>query len=319
MIHTSACDVLGIEHPVIQAGMAGHTNAELVAAVSNAGGLGILAGFRRSADALVQDVRRVRSLTDRPFGVNFVLHLLNEETFRAALAERIPVFSLYRGDPADAVAQAHAVGSLVIDQITTVAEAEYARAVGVDVLVAQGAEAGGHTGLLPLWNLLPEVVKVAGSRPVLAAGGIVDGQGLAAALSFGASGVLMGTRFLATPESPATPAHKQAILAAQLGDTVASPMLDILRGEEWPGIQVRTFRNPLTARWAGHEAELRSAVAEVRAEQERARAAGDDSLTIRLAGEGVARIHDLKPAGQIVRDTVAEAEQILQKLNSQID
>jgi nitronate monooxygenase len=319
MIHTSACDVLGIEHPVIQAGMAGHTNAELVAAVSNAGGLGILAGFRRSADALVQDVRRVRSLTDRPFGVNFVLHLLNEETFRTALTERIPVFSLYRGDPADAVAQAHAVGSLVIDQITTVAEAEYARAVGVDVLVAQGAEAGGHTGLLPLWNLLPEVVKVAGSRPVLAAGGIVDGQGLAAALSFGASGVLMGTRFLATPESPATPAHKQAILAAQLGDTVASPMLDILRGEEWPGIQVRTFRNPLTARWAGHEAELRSAVAEVRAEQERARAAGDDSLTIRLVGEGAARIHDLKPAGQIVRDTVAEAEQILQKLNSQID
>src|SRR4051812_36180317 len=154
MIHTAICDVLGILHPVVQAGMAGHTNAELVAAVSEAGGLGILAGFRRTPEQLLEDIRQVRNLTDRPFGVNFVLHLLNEETFRAALSERVPVFSLYRGNPADAVARAHAIGSLVIDQITTVQEAQYACEVGVDVLIAQGTEAGGHTGLLPLWNLL---------------------------------------------------------------------------------------------------------------------------------------------------------------------
>ena len=321
MIQTTVCDVLGINHPIVLAGMGGGTNAELVAAVSEAGGLGILACSWTSPDDALAEIRRIRSLTDRPFGVNFVLHKMNHDTFDTCLAEHIPVFSFFRGDPAEAVAQAHAVGAVTIDQITTVAEAEYACQVGVDVLIAQGCEAGGHMGPLPLWNFLPEVVRVAGSRPVLAAGGIVDGHGLAAALSFGAAGVLMGTRFLATPESPASLAHKQAILDAQLGGTIASEIWDILwGGGPWPGgIKVRALRNQMTAKWAGREDELLSVVETVRAEFQQAEAVLNTALLPLLAGEGAARIHELKLAGQIVREVVAEAEQIIQDLNRLVD
>src|SRR5262249_52670467 len=152
-------------------------------------------------DEAVAAIRQIRSLTDRPFGVNFVLHLRDDDTFAACLAERVPVFSFFRSDPAEAVARAHEAGALTIHQITTVEEATRACDVGVDVLVAQGYEAGGHMGPVPLLTLLPEVVAVAGERPVLAAGGIVDGRGLAAALCLGAAGALMGTRFLATHEN----------------------------------------------------------------------------------------------------------------------
>ena len=319
MIHTSVCDVLGIDYPVLLAGMGGATNAELVAAVSESGGLGILACTWRSTDDAVQEIRRIQSLTDRPFGVNFVLHETTDETFRACLAERVPVFSFFRGDPAEAIQRAHAVGAVTIDQITTVQEAEHAVALGVDVLIAQGCEAGGHMGPLPLWSLLPEVIKVAGSRPVLAAGGIVDGQGLAAALCFGAAGVSMGTRFLATLECPVRDAHKQAILDSQLGDTIATGLWDILRGREWPGgIKVRAFRNQMTARWAGREDEILAVLETVRAELSQAEAVQNSAILPLLAGVGSARIHDVKPAGQIVRDVISEAEQILQRLNRQI-
>jgi nitronate monooxygenase len=217
------------------------------------------------------------------------------------------------------VARAQATGAVTIHQVTTVAEAEYASKVGVDVLIAQGREAGGHMGPMPLWTLLPEVVRVAGSRPVLAAGGIVDGQGLAAALSFGAAGVLMGTRFLATPEAPAREVHKQAILNAQLGDTVASGIADILWGMEWPGVKVRMLRNQLTARWEGREDELKSAAEIVRAELAEAEASMNPAVLLLLTGEGSARIHEIKPAGEIVRDVVAQAERVIRGLNELID
>jgi NAD(P)H-dependent flavin oxidoreductase YrpB (nitropropane dioxygenase family) len=312
MIHTKACDVLGIDYPIVQAGMArAYTSAELVAAVSNAGGLGVLGCLWRPAAEAVAEIRRIRGLTDRPFGVNFVLHLCNEATFAACLAERVPVFSFFRGDPAEAVARAHASGALTIHQVTTAEEAAHACAVGVDVLVAQGHEAGGHMGPIPLWTLLPEVVAVAGERPVLAAGGIVDGYGLAAALRLGASGVLMGTRFLATPEAPALAAHKQAILDASPGTTVASPIFDILWGDAWPGVQVRAIQNHFTERWVGREDALRGAVEEVRRERERMGADEDPQEMVLLAGAGAGQIREITPAGQVVRDVVAEAMRLL--------
>lgn len=315
MLHTRACDVLGIEHPVVQAGMARpYTNAALVAAVSEAGGLGILGCLERPADEAIQEIRRIRALTERPFGVNFALHRLDEETFRACLAERVPVFSFFRGAPAEPVAQAHAVGAVTIHQITTVAEAEIACTAGVDVLVAQGCEAGGHMGPLPLLDLLPEVVAIAGSRPVLAAGGIVDGQGLAAVMCLGAAGVLMGTRFLATPECPTSQAHKRAILDARIEDTVASGIWDILWGEVWPGVQVRAIRNQMTARWISREDELRAVVTEVRTAFEQATEADDPTMMSLLAGQGAGRIRDLKPASQIVREVAWEASRILETL-----
>jgi nitronate monooxygenase len=175
-------------------------------------------------------------------------------------------------------------------------------------------------GPLPLWSLLPEVVQVAGSRPVLAAGGIVDGQGLAAALCFGAAGVLMGTRFLATPECPAWDAHKQAIVNSQLGDTVAAGIFDILGGSVWPGgIKARTLKNQMTARWADREAELLAEVETERAALRQAETVQNTAIMLLLAGVGSGRIREVKPAGQIVRDVVSEAEQILRRLNSQIN
>jgi NAD(P)H-dependent flavin oxidoreductase YrpB (nitropropane dioxygenase family) len=321
MIHTHACDVLGIIHPIAQAGMATwFTNAELVAAVSNAGGLGILGCLGRPADEAVAEIRRVRALTDRPFGVNFVLHVRDDDTFAACLAEQVPIFSFFRGEPAEVVGRAHDIGALTIYQVTTVAEAIHACEVGVDVLVAQGREAGGHMGPLPLFSFLPEVVAIASARPVLAAGSIVDGRGLAAVLCLGAAGVLMGTRFLATLEAPALPMHKQAILAASgLDATVASGMFDIIWGSEWPGVQVRGLRNKLTARWVGREDELRARAAEVQAMVQQAEAAGDPEESILLAGMGVGRIHELKPAGQVVQDVVAEAVDILQEWGMRVD
>jgi NAD(P)H-dependent flavin oxidoreductase YrpB (nitropropane dioxygenase family) len=187
-IYTRACDLLGIEHPIVQTGMAGlYTSPELVAAVSDAGALGVLGCLNRSAEQVVADIRRIRELTSRPFGVNFVLHLRDDAAFEAALAEGVPVFSFFRGDPQEAVMRAHAVGAVTMHQITTPQEAARAVDVGVDVLVAQGHEAGGHNGPIPLAELLPQVLALAGERPVLAAGGLVDGRNLAWTLAAGAA------------------------------------------------------------------------------------------------------------------------------------
>jgi NAD(P)H-dependent flavin oxidoreductase YrpB (nitropropane dioxygenase family) len=316
MIHTRACDVLGIEHPIVQAGMSGRwfTSVELVAAVSAAGGLGVLGCYGRTADEVVEDIRSVRELTDRPFGVNFVLHVRDDEAFAAALAERPSVFCFFRGDPAEAVGRAHAAGAVVTHQVTTAAEARRACEVGVDVLVAQGHEAGGHNGPIPLAALLPEVVALAGDRPVLAAGGIVDGRDMAAALRIGAAGVLMGTRFLATPESPISAGYKGALLQASGPDaTVASGLFDILWGAEWPGVTVRAIRNRLTARWAGRKDALRADREAVHAAQLQAEQDGDLEETALLAGAGVGRISALVPAGQLVRQIIAEAEVALRE------
>jgi nitronate monooxygenase/enoyl-[acyl-carrier protein] reductase II len=312
MIHTAACDVLGIAHPIVQAGMSRYgTNAALVAAVSAAGALGVLGCLGRPLDETMAEIHRIRDLTDRPFAVNFVLHLLDEAVFAACLAARVPAFSFFRGDPAEATARAHEIGAAVIHQVTTAEEADRARRVGVDVIVAQGAEAGGHNGPIPLFGLLPDVVDVTGDRPVLAAGGIVDGRDLAAALCLGASGVLMGTRFLATPEAPATPRHKQAILDAAPGTTVAGGVPDLLWGEVWPGVQTRAIRNRLIDRWHGREDQLRANWETEAARLARAEAADDSEESLLLAGMGSARIHALLPAGDVVRNVVAEAEAVL--------
>jgi nitronate monooxygenase len=295
-----------------------YSGAELVAAVSNAGGLGILGCLGRPADEALAEIRRIRALTDRPFGVTFVLHQCDEATFEACLAEHVPVFAFFRGEPSEAIARAHAAGATTICQITTVDEAIQAREARADVLAAQGHEAGGHMGPIPLLTLLPEVVAVADGLPVLAAGGIVDGQGLAAALCLGAAGALMGTRFLATHEAPALAAHKRAILAARPGDTVANDIFDILWGEAWPGVQTRAIRNKFIDRWIGHEDELQAAIEEIRRQRAQANADQNPDEMPLLAGAGAGLIHELKPAGQVVREVVEEAQQVLRALGAHI-
>jgi nitronate monooxygenase len=174
-------------------------------------------------------------------------------------------------------------------------------------------------GPLPLFGLLPDVVRAADGRPVLAAGGIVDGHGLAAVLCLGAAGVLMGTRFLATPEAPASAGHKQGIVAAEGPDsTAASGIFDILWGMSWPGVQARALRNELTGRWLGREDELRAHLPEVREQLAQAEATEDPAMSVLLAGMGVGRIAAVVPAAEVVRDVVSEATRFLQDWGSRV-
>jgi NAD(P)H-dependent flavin oxidoreductase YrpB (nitropropane dioxygenase family) len=312
MIHTSACRILGIVHPVVQAGMGGGANPALVAAVSEAGGLGILPCSWSEPDEIRAAIADIRSRTSKPFGVNFVIGQVPPERIEIAIAERVPVISLFRGtDPSDIVARAHAAGLVATHQVTTVDEARASLAAGVDVLIAQGREAGGHMGPHPLWTLLPQVLDIAGDVPVLASGGLVDGRDLAAALAMGAAGVHMGTRFLASVEAPVAEQHKAMVLAARDGATVASKMWDILFNTQWPGVAVRALQNDFTLRWAGREGELVRSLPSVRAEFDVALAQADHTRIAVMAGEGSARIQSVLPAAEIVRTIVADAEAAL--------
>jgi NAD(P)H-dependent flavin oxidoreductase YrpB (nitropropane dioxygenase family) len=316
VIHTPVCDLLRIEHPIALGGMAGgHTSATLVAAVSNAGGLGTLGAGRTSAEQIPKDIISIREATDRPFGVNFLLFDAREAAIDAALQLRPPVFAAAwaRADQ-DLKAifdRAHEAGSVVLYQAGTIAEALRAKAAGADVIVAQGTEGGGHVGWMASMALLPMMVDAVGATPVLAAGGIADGRGLAAALALGAQGVLLGTRFLATKESPLHENFRQALLASDGHDTLLTEIPDIARGNVWPGAMARSRRNAFIEHWVGRECELRAHQSAVLASLQEAWAAGDPDNAPLLMGQDAGLIHDIPTAGELVARIVSEAETLL--------
>src|SRR5215510_13961433 len=219
---TNLCYLLGIEHPIVAAPMGPDlTGPDLVAAVSNAGGLGILQAQFCSPPVFRQEIRRVRALTAKPFGVNLLLHFPVEDQVAICLEEQVPVLSLFWGDPAPYVGRAHAAGVKVFHQVGSVAAARRAADAEVDVIIAQGVEAGGHVaGEVSTLALVPRVVDAVAPRPVAAAGGIADGRGVVAALALGAQAVVLGTRFLASTEARAHPQYKKKLLAADGSDTV---------------------------------------------------------------------------------------------------
>jgi len=315
LIHTPVCDLLRIRHPIVLGGMAGSTSVSLVAAVSNAGGLGTLGIARTPAEQIPKDIGAIREATKGPFGVNFLLYVAREPAIDATLNARPPVFSAAwaRADQ-DLLAlfgRAHEAGSLVMYMTGTVPEALRAKAAGADVIVAQGTEGGGHVGWMASMAVLPMIVDAVGSTPVLTAGGIADGRGLAAALALGAQGALLGTRFLATKESPLHPNFKQAVLDSDGHDTVLTEIPDIARASVWPGAMARARRNAFIERWAGREWELRARQPEAAAAVERARETGDADNASLLIGQDAGLIHDIPPAGEIVERIVAEAEALL--------
>ena len=317
MLRTPACDILTIRHPVIQAGMATYTSPELVAAVSRAGGLGVHGSLGRSPDDLRRLFRATRDLLDgEPFGVNLVINRTDDAILELCLAERVPVLALSWGDPGPWTARAHAAGAKVLHQVTTLAEVPLALAAGVDLLIAQGTEAGGHSGYAPLASLLPAVVAAAGATPVLAAGGIADGRGLAAALALGAAGAYIGTRFLATPEAPVRPAWKAAIVAAGPSDTIHSHAFDRLWGTPWPGARVRAIANRFTATWDGREEALAAQRDAVRETVWQAERDDDPGLYALMAGTGVAAIDAITPAATVVETLVADAATTIARLNA---
>src|ERR1700681_1218617 len=306
-LHTHTCNLLGIDVPVLQAGMSTYTTPELVAAVSNAGGLGIIGGLGRTPDELRSEIRQVRELTSRPFGVNHVLCRLDPAAFQVTLAQRVPVLSLAWGRSADLTYQAHEAGMKVVHTVSTPEEAGLVASDGADVVVGQGTEGGGHVGAMSTLPLVPQVVDVVNGVPVLAAGGIADGRGLAAVLMLGAQGALIGTRFLATPEASGRGHSKDVILNALGSQTVASKFFDDVLGLRWPGAVVRSIRNPLLDRWAQRQQDWALAAEQIRPSLEAAVAAGD----FVIAGESAGLIHDIVPAGELVARIAREAEALL--------
>jgi NAD(P)H-dependent flavin oxidoreductase YrpB (nitropropane dioxygenase family) len=315
MLRTPICDLLGIEHPVALGGMGSATNPELVAAVSNAGGLGALGCHGQTPEQVGERTQNIRRQTNKPFGLNFLLFHTRDDSFAAALELRPPVMQFAWAKPEqdlrDYFEPSHKVGCLVTYMAGTVSEAQRAVQAGADIIIAQGTEGGGHVGWMASMPLLPMVVDAVTPVPVLAAGGYADGRGLAAALALGADGILLGTRFLATVESPLHPNFKQAIVDSDGHDTLLSEIPDIASGLVWPGAMIRSRRNRFIERWAGRDWDLRRDRAEAWAKLNAARQSGDVDEGPLSMGQDAGLIHDIPPAGEIVSRIVREAEEIL--------
>ena len=320
-MRTQICDLFGIDYPIVQAGMGPFTNAALVAAVSNAGALGSLGASNRPADQLGVEIRRIRERTQRPFAVNFLISSLDPDGFAVACAERVPVISFALGDPGEHVRRAHDAGALVMHQVHTVAQARAAAAAGVDVLIAQGGEGGGFGQSVAALPLIPQVVDAVHPLPVLAAGGIADGRGLAAALVLGAEGANIGTRFLASVEAPVADGWKRAILEARSEDAVKVDFWNTLMpvpGRGGYGTVPRALRTPFVARWAGREAEVEGHIEALRGELQAALPQGRLHEYVPFAGESAGLIDEILPAGEIVARLVAEAEAALARTTAML-
>jgi NAD(P)H-dependent flavin oxidoreductase YrpB (nitropropane dioxygenase family) len=316
-MRTRACELLGIEHPIILGGMGTGTSPELVTAVSNAGGLGVQGCAGRSANQIAQLAEAIRAGTDRPFGLNLLLFLADESAIAAVLAAKPEVFSTAWPWPdfdlATLYARAHQTGARVMHMVSTVQEARRAAEAGADLIVAQGTEGGGHVGLMGTLVLVPQVVRAVAPLPVIAAGGIADGAGLAAALMLGAEGVLLGTRFLATREAPLPDNYKQAICRSDGHDTLLTELPDVIAGQVWPGAFARVLRTPFVQEWLGREGEVRQHRAELLGRIQRARQTGDVANGSLLIGQDAGLIESVEPAAEIVRRMVHEAEEILSR------
>ncbi len=341
LLHTEICELLQIEHPVISAGMGFVARAELAAAVSNAGGLGVIGGAGFTPERLRLEIQKTRLLTDRPFGVDLLLPVQTtgevmlprppherpevdvaaleadvggefafvegravrpEELMQIVLEEIPPVFASGLGNPGPWVSHLHERGTIVMSLVGTARPARKVADAGADIVVAQGTEGGGHTGRVATSALVPAVVEAVGPKPVVAAGGITSGAGLAAAIAMGAQGVWMGTRFVATHEAHAHINYKNKIVEADEDSTVVT--------RAYSGKPLRTIRNRWTEEWESKQDEIlpfpqqfkHSAKVNVVARRD-----GDTEWGSMPCGQGAGLIHDLLPAAEVVRRVVNEA------------
>jgi NAD(P)H-dependent flavin oxidoreductase YrpB (nitropropane dioxygenase family) len=325
---TALCTRLGIELPIVQAPMGGAAGPALAAAVCNAGGLGMLVLWRADADTMRRQIREMRALTSRPFGVNLVLDFPQEERLAVCLEERVPIISFFWRDPSDLVPRAKEGGAIVMHTVGSAADARRAVDAGVDVIVAQGWEAGGHVrGTVATMPLVPAVVDAVSPAPVVAAGGIADGRGLAAALALGAAGVWIGTRFLASNEAAIHPRYRERILQASEADTI---YLDNLFDIRWSNAPHRTLRNQTVQTWetTGRPASgtrpgegevigtSKSAGPIVRYQSYTpgADAEGDIDAMSLWAGQSVGLVSKAQSAADIVREIAEQADSILRRL-----
>lgn len=322
-LHTPICDLLGIQYPICQAGMGYVARSALAAAVSAAGGLGVIAAANLSPRELREEIKKVRDQTDKPFGVDILFASVRvggseaqqfTDTVRAwadiTVEEKVPVMVAGLGNPGPVTAQAHRQDMKVMALCGNVKQALDHAANGVDVVIAQGHEAGGHTGRIAGLVLIPSVVDALAPRPVLAAGGMADGRGIAAALALGAQGVWLGTRFIATPEAYCHDNYKQRVVALDEEGTVVTRAAS--------GKPCRLIRNNFTREWEKREAEIQPfPVQAARVGRDAgilAREKGDVDNGNAPCGQSAGLIHEIVPAGEVVRRLVAEAEEVLARM-----
>lgn len=341
-LRTELCRSLGIDHPIFSAGIGISAGPDLAAAVSKAGGCGVLGGGSGSVpiDELRSRIARVRELTGRPFGLNAIIANLDDpeatdedkapllESIAMAIEERVPLLVLFWGDPSPIVQDAHRGGVKVFVQVGSVEEARSAASAGVDGIIAQGIEAGGHVkGTTSIWELIPAVVEAVDPVLVLASGGIGDGAGIARALLLGAQGVSMGTRFVASQEAYVHPVYKQRVAESTAEDTFYGNLFDVW----WPDAPHRVLKNKTFREWnaagrppsgkrPGENTPIGTWHHPWGQDVQWPRYAsgmltpdfdGDPELAPMWAGESVTVINEVKPAGEIVRELVRQAEAAL--------
>jgi enoyl-[acyl-carrier protein] reductase II len=307
-------ELLGLEYPIFQGGMAWVANADLAAAVSNGGGLGVIAAGNMPPELLDREIKRAKSMTDRPFAVNIMLMSPTAEAAIEVVAEnRVPVVTTGAGSPGKVIERLKPLGTIIIPVIASVAHAKRVEKQGADAVVAEGTEAGGHIGELTTMVLVPQVVDAI-SIPVVAAGGIADGRGVVAAFALGAEGVQVGTRFVCAVESPAHEAYKRMIIEATDRSTVVTGRTT--------GHPVRCIKNKLTKRFEEME------TAGVSLEELEALGAGklraavingDVEWGSVMAGQSAGLVKKVQPAAEIIKELFSDAERVLRGLENRLE
>jgi nitronate monooxygenase len=313
-ISTDLTALLGIRHPVLLAPMDTISGSRLTRAVSEAGGFGILGGGYGDLARLEAETLKLKDFA-APFGIGFITWSLAKqpELLDIALKANPRAVMLSFGDPKPFASRIKATRALLICQVQSEEMARQALDAGADVLIAQGTEAGGHGASRTTIDIVPAIVDlVAGRVPVVAAGGLADGRGLAAMLMLGASGVLMGTRFYASVEADGAEQAKRLICAANSGETVRGVVFDWSRKLLWPApFTARTLINEHARTWTGREIELMQRADQIAVDYAAAKAAGNFDVAAVFAGESAGLIHDIPPAAEIVDRIVTEADEIL--------
>jgi len=309
MIRTKLTDMFGLQHPLILAPMGGVAGGALAAAVSNAGGLGLVGGGYGDREWLRTELSVVKAGTKRPWGVGLITWSIEPDVLDLALSYRPDAFILSFGDPRPHVPAIRKAGCRLICQVQDLAQAKLAAAAGADLIVAEGNEAGGHSGTRGTLPFVPAAVDAVAPLPVVAAGGIADGRGLAAALALGAQGALLGTRFYASTEALGHARAKARLVAGAGDDTVRTRVFDVVRGYPWPReFPGRALRNAFVERWQGREDDLITRLENEQSAYQNAARSGDTDVAVVWAGEAIDLITSIESAAALVSRISSEAE-----------
>jgi nitronate monooxygenase len=322
LLKTRITEKFGLKYPIMSAPMSLHSGGQLAGAVTQAGGLGLFGATNPAGgDWLRNQIELARTKSDgRPFGLGFITHLIPAfpELFEVAIDARVPVIAFSFSDPSQWVSRAKDAGATVICQVQSIEGAAQAVTAGADLLVVQGNEAGGHTGTSNLMPLLVRVSRDYPDLPVLAAGGIAGGRGLAAVLAAGADGVWLGTAMIATPDCiEVSDSYKKKIIEARSEQTTYTKVFDILDElaygiPPWPdGIAARVIANDLEKKWHGKEDSLRADAQEVLPLYQQAQAQKDITKIALFAGESVDFVNEIRSVSDVIEGLCREAEQIL--------